>query len=67
MEAHMINKDGDHPRGYEYPPPSIEGGSVGHKPAGNVKNLTQANLDKLRKAVSTVSESLKTPKLIPKP
>ncbi len=34
----MINKDGDHPRGYEYPPPSIKGGSVGHKPTGHAKH-----------------------------
>ena len=63
----MINKDGDHPRGYEYPPPSIKGGSVGQKPTGHAKQLTQANLEKVRKAVSSVSDSLKTPRLVPKP
>ena len=63
----MINKDGDHPRGYEYPPPSIKGGSVGQRLPANAKHLTQANLDKLRKAVNAVSESLKNPKLMPKP
>jgi hypothetical protein len=63
----MINKDGDHPRGYEYPRPSIKGGSVGQESTGHVKQLTQASLEKVRKAVNTASDSLKTPKLIRKP
>ena len=63
----MINKDGDRPRGYEYPRPSIDGGSVGPKAGGNIKQLTQANLDKLRKAVRSANDSLKSPKLIQKP
>lgn len=63
----MINKDGDRPRGYEYPRPSIKGGSVGLHPTGHAKQLTRANLEKVRKAVHSLSDSLKTPKLIPKP
>jgi hypothetical protein len=63
----MINNDGDRPRGYEYPRPSIKGGSVGPNPTGPAQQLTRANLEKVRKAVIRVSDSLTTASLIPKP
>ena len=60
----MINEDGDHPRGYEYPRPSIDGGGIGPKTSGHVKQLTQANLDKIRKAVISVNESSASPGIL---
>ena len=49
----MFNKEGDRPRGYDYPSPSIKGGSIGAKPSGQFKQLTEDDLARVRKAATT--------------
>jgi hypothetical protein len=53
----VFNKDGDRPRGYEYPSPSIKGGSIGAKSTGRLKQLTEDDLERIRRAVSNTKDS----------
>lgn len=54
----MFNKEGDRPRGYEYPSPSIRGGSIGAKSTGRFKELTETDFERIRRAASSPKESL---------
>lgn len=53
----MFNKEGDRPRGYEYPSPSIKGGSIGAKSSGRFKELTETDFERIRRAASSTNES----------
>jgi hypothetical protein len=46
----VFNKEGDRPRGYDYPSPSIKGGSIGAKPSGQFRQLSDDDLARVRKA-----------------
>ena len=54
----MFNKEGDRPHGYEYPSPSIEGGSIGAKSSGRFKQLTDDDLARVRTAAITTKETV---------
>ena len=61
LERDVFNKDGDRPHGYDYPLPSIKGGSIGAKSSGRFRQLTDDDLERVRKAVvDTRSTSHKT-------
>jgi len=42
-------------QGYEYPPPSIEGGTIAVPPTGQSKPLSPENARKIRDAVESTS------------
>jgi hypothetical protein len=54
----VFNKEGDRPHGYEYPSPSIEGGSIGAKSSGRFKQLTEDDLARVRTAAIGAKETV---------
>jgi hypothetical protein len=54
----VFNKEGDRPHGYEYPSPSIEGGSIGAKSSGRFEQLTDDDLARVRTAAIGKKDAL---------
>jgi hypothetical protein len=54
----VFNKEGDRPHGYEYPSPSIEGGSIGAKSSGQFKQLTDDDLARVRTAAISTKDTV---------